>query len=67
MDIEYPGMPRKKIIEGNTRNTGKIGDQADYAEVEASQRMKPLFAIVKHWPPQWQLDIDAKEEAIKAD
>lgn len=57
MDLEYPGMARKKIIEGNTRGAGTTRDE--YAAASAGDTpvpVKPIFAIIKLWPPKWQLD-----------
>ena len=58
-DVPYPGMTRKKRIKGNTRDTNYIQDQSEYS-VSASERAdrstarKPIFSIIKHYPPPWQ-------------
>jgi hypothetical protein len=63
MDVEYEGMPRKKMMVGNTRNTGKIGEQEEFTEVDTSLRKFPIFAVIKHWPPAWQLAKAAKDKS----
>ena len=58
-DVPYPGMARKKRIKGNTRDTNQIQDQSEYS-VSVSERAdrstahKPIFSIIKHYPPPWQ-------------
>ena len=66
-DVPWEGMPRKKIIEGNTRNTEYITEQQDYKEssdrpgvhspsstgVEVGLNRFPIFSIVRHYPPAW--------------
>jgi hypothetical protein len=62
-------MPRNKIIEGNTRDTSLVNEQSQY--VETSQRIgadgkplppisliKPIFSIIKHYPPEWKKKLD---------
>lgn len=52
MDVEYPGMPRKKIIGGkNTR-----GQETAGTATEEPQPKFPIFSIIKNWPPAWQVD-----------
>lgn len=55
-------MPRKKLIEGNTRKNEYITEHTDYKE--NSDRLEhhgpvsgvpkhPIFSIIKHYPPEW--------------
>lgn len=68
-DVPYPGMPRKKRIVGNTRNTRQIEDHSEFRmnssfynkrmnsegeEVVEEANKFPIFSIVKHYPPEWQ-------------
>jgi hypothetical protein len=61
MDVEYPGMPRKNLIVGNTRGTGNTTGQesGETAAGEEPHPKNPIFSIIKHWPPTWQLDVIA--------
>ena len=65
-DIPYEGMPRKKIIYENTRNTTRIANQSEFfansshmikqarKEAEDSHRQaRPIFSIIKDYPPEW--------------
>lgn len=78
-DVPWKGMPRHKLIKGNTRDAAALKDHEDYAV--NSQRManaggnkppielvKPLFSIIKHYPPAWMelvknADSDGKTDA----
>lgn len=63
-DVPWKGMPRTKVIAGNTRDTNAIVDQSGYHEssehgpqneaVAPEEVAKPhLFSTVKHYPPEW--------------
>jgi hypothetical protein len=63
-DVEWKGMPRRRLIEGNTRNTASISDQHAYQgnsernsidgiNKNPIELTKPIFSIVKHYPPEW--------------
>ena len=54
-------MHRKKIIEGNTRNTANIKEQDEYIENSTLigsradlAGIKPIYSIIKHYPPDWK-------------
>ena len=67
-DVPWPGMKRKEIITGNTRDAANIADNPVYEDVtsfstthksnEVSIESKggetPIFSVVKHWPPEWK-------------
>jgi len=58
-DVPWEGMKRRTRISGNTRNTGQINDQSEYAEsamTESSRLISesnPVFSIIRHYPPSW--------------
>lgn len=66
-DVPYPNMKRTKIIHGNTRGKAAIKDHSDYHEnsereknvrvdargIEVTERDRPIFSIIKHYPPAW--------------
>lgn len=74
-DVPYSGMARTKRIEGNTRNTNQIEDQSEYSlnmsyrageSTKKTRDTKPIFSIVKHYPPPWQQAIfDRQKEGKK--
>ena len=73
-DVPYAGMPRKKRIEGNTRNTNQIEDQSEYiinqsyragATPSTRSSSKPIFSIIKHYPPPWQQAIFDRQKEVK--
>lgn len=62
-DVPWEGMPRKKLIQKNTRGRALIAQQSDYlgdndersgVQQQAEKRKTPMFSIVKHWPPGWR-------------
>jgi hypothetical protein len=65
-DIPWQGMPRKKIIESNTRDTSVINQQSEY--IASSQRnnridlVKPIFSIIKHYPPDWKKKLKESQQ-----
>ncbi|KAL7559500.1 hypothetical protein ACA910_010314 [Epithemia clementina (nom. ined.)] len=55
-DVPYEGMKRKIRSRGNLRSSSYIGDQDESAASETTtllQQPKPIFSIVKHYPPPW--------------
>jgi hypothetical protein len=73
-DIPWKGLTRHKVIEGNTRDTTLINEQSQYVESEERfgpdgqplpplTLIKPIFSIVKHYPPEWKRKLkDAEHE-----
>lgn len=68
-DVKYDGMKRTNRIKGNTRNTGQINDQSEYAGTPATETdrllstSRPIFSVIKHYPPSWlQAEMDSKIE-----
>lgn len=63
-DVPWKGMPRTKLIEGNTRSRTIIRNQSGYIEnsqregVTPLQEVKPIFSIVQHYPPAWKTKVD---------
>jgi hypothetical protein len=68
-DVPYEGMPRKNTIDDNTRNTAEIAMQPEYLrnadivpnpsggfEVSPPHLKRPVFSLVKHYPPKWLVD-----------
>jgi hypothetical protein len=58
-------MTRSKVIEENTRDTSFVIDQSGYIEntltlgpdgqpLPPLSLIKPIFSIVKHYPPEWR-------------
>lgn len=67
-DLEWEGMPRKKLIETNTRGHGaRIQDHVDYRQNstryvgQRSAGRTPIFSVVKHYPPSWVLEMRARD------
>jgi hypothetical protein len=70
-DIPWKGMPRKKIIEGNTRGRAVIREHEEYTEssvlnVPENEAVAPeevatprLFSTITHYPPPWALQVRA--------
>ena len=63
-DVPWKGMPRTKLIEGNTRNTAVIREHSDYRESSqigpSNEAVAPedvatphIFSTIKHYPPAW--------------
>lgn len=64
-DIPWKGMTRSKVIHGNTRDTSFVIDQSGYIEntialgpdgkpLPQLTLIKPIFSIIKHYPPEWR-------------
>jgi len=73
-DVPWKGMPRKKLIQSNTRGTAVILEQEEYTEASISLPANPavtreevvvnqIFSTVKHYPPKWVLDLRASAKA----
>jgi hypothetical protein len=74
-DVPYEGMSRKKVIEGNTRDTAEIAMQEDYsrnadADMTSSGHAtgagrhcghRPIYSLVKHYPPKWLVELVHQE------
>jgi hypothetical protein len=59
-DVPYPGMKRHKRLHTNTRKLGKIAEAKSYRESSDRERsvvegdsVRPIFSVVKWWPPKW--------------
>jgi hypothetical protein len=79
-DVPYEGMKRTKMIEENTRGKGQIQDHEDFREstnkpktgpevgpnggVEVREAPKPIFSIMKHYPPSWLQKILDEENRV---
>ena len=49
-------MKRKRRIEGTTPNTDQVNEKSEDEASETTkllQAPKPIFSIVKHYPPSW--------------
>lgn len=62
-DVPWKGQPRTKLIETNTRDKTIIRNQSEYIansnrsdnpDARPIQKVKPLFSIMKHYPPVWK-------------
>lgn len=64
-DVPWKGLSRHKVIERNTRDTTLVNEQSQYVETEERfgpdgqplpplVLIKPIFSIVKHYPPEWK-------------
>jgi hypothetical protein len=64
-DVPWKGMRRQLMMLENTRSTEAIQDQEDYVEnserngkgVTPIELVKPIFSIIKHYPPKWKQDL----------
>jgi hypothetical protein len=63
-DIPVPGMFRDQVIVGNTRNgAATIQDQLSSQQLRRSNiPERPIFSIVAHYPPEWELKLREKNE-----
>ena len=58
-DVPFQGMPRTKLIQGNTRNQDRDEYRQNSAIIDRTganhvQEVKPIFSIVKHYPTKWE-------------
>lgn len=72
-DVPWEGMPRKKMINENTRaikqiaahegfqeNSNRLSVKTKSGQVSA---VRPIFSVISHYPPEWvlQLQDDGKK------
>eukprot|EP00527_Entomoneis_sp_CCMP2396_P005983 CAMPEP_0198140732 /NCGR_PEP_ID=MMETSP1443-20131203/3854_1 /TAXON_ID=186043 /ORGANISM="Entomoneis sp., Strain CCMP2396" /LENGTH=982 /DNA_ID=CAMNT_0043803251 /DNA_START=336 /DNA_END=3284 /DNA_ORIENTATION=- len=79
-DVPYDGMKRTRIMKKNTRGKGQIRDSVNYKEnsnsggvkvgfnsVEVSDNPRPIFSVIKHYPPPWLQKLLDDENVDHAD
>ena len=65
-DVPYEGMRRTERMNSNTRGKGQISDNKSYKKseveggvivgengVEVEESRRPIFSVIKHYPPPW--------------
>ena len=70
-DVPWEGMPRKKMINENTRAIKQIAAHEGYQEnsnrlsvkTKSGQvsAVRPIFSVISHYPPEWVLKLQDHE------